>query len=56
MINKGKWIKYLGFGIIFAAIFEVLGLGLSTGVVGAICVLLLNNIYVDKKCKNNPQE
>lgn len=56
MSDKGKWIKYLGFGIIFGAIFEVLGLGLSTGVVGAICVLLLDNICADKKCKNNPQE
>ncbi|GAA0071104.1 hypothetical protein UT300003_26280 [Clostridium sardiniense] len=53
MKDKMNWIKYLGFGIIFGAIFEVLGLGLSTGVVGAICVILLDNIRVDKKCKNN---
>ncbi|MGG7078618.1 hypothetical protein [Clostridium sardiniense] len=56
MGDNGKWFKYLGFGIIFGAIFEVLGLGLSAGVVGALCVLLLDNIYADKKCKNNPQE
>lgn len=51
MKDKMNWIKYLGFGIILGAIFEVLDLGLSTGVVGGICVILLDNICSDKNAR-----
>ncbi|WP_338596275.1 hypothetical protein [Clostridium baratii] len=53
MENKNGWIKYLGFGIIFGAIFEMLGLGISSGVVGAMCVLFIDSICIDKRSKDN---
>ncbi|GAA0858143.1 MULTISPECIES: hypothetical protein [Clostridium] len=53
MGNKNGWIKYLGFGIIFGAIFEMLGLGISSGVVGAMCVLFVDSICIDKRSKDN---
>ena len=53
MENKNGWIKDLGFGIIFGAIFEMLGLGISSGVVGAMCVLFVDSICIDKRSKDN---
>lgn len=56
MGKKNGWIKYLGFGIVFGAIFEMLGLGISSGVVGAMCVLFIDSIYTDKRSKHNAEE
>ncbi len=49
MGNKNGWIKYLGFGIVFGVVFEGLGIGISSGIVGAMCVLLIDNIRIDKR-------
>lgn len=56
MGNKNGWIKYLGFGIVFGAIFEMLGLGISSGVVGAMCVLFIDSMHTDKRSKDNAKE
>ncbi|AIY82987.1 MAG: hypothetical protein KIB43_04460 [Clostridium baratii] len=56
MGNKNGWIKYLGFGIVFGVIFEMLGLGISSGVVGAMCVLFIDSICIDKRAKDNAKE
>ena len=52
MENKNGWIKYLGFGIVFGVVFEGLGIGISSGIVGAMCVLLIDNIRIDKRGKD----
>ena len=52
MGNKNGWIKYLGFGIVFGVVFEGLGIGISSGIVGAMCVLLIDNIRIDKRGKD----
>lgn len=53
MGNKNGWIKYLGFGIVFSVIFEMLGLGINSGVVGAMGVLFIDSICIDKRSKDN---
>ncbi|WP_156120037.1 hypothetical protein [Clostridium polynesiense] len=43
--KKIHWTKYLIFGIVFGAIFELLGSNLTSGAAALIAILVLESIY-----------